>query len=182
MDTTLQTTIVIAVFILISLLAFFAIILSCINWLNLRKSLRSFSDLPQRLCLPLTMEERDTMKSWYIDREEARGYLGKLSVEGYPPARNANLMYAGNIPGTIKLKEAGLLSPCPGNGLKLLSSRAGRALQNPEASVRESPLFIFQVNEAIQYFERDPEGKDELPGIKSSAPPVKNQGSGHNNH
>jgi hypothetical protein len=173
MEFSIQTIIVVAVFIFISLLALFAIILSFINWINLRRSLGSLSDIPQRLYLPFSTEEQDTMRSWFIDGNEAGNYIGEISVQRYPPSLNGKSTCAGNITDSINLPEARRLYPYPGNRLKPLNRRASRALQNPDDSVREANTFMFQVTEAIQRFEEDPEGKDELSGIDSNDLPVK---------
>jgi len=173
MDVTIQTIIIITIFIFISLLALFAIILSFINWITLRRSLRSFSDIPQRLYLPFSAEEQNTMKSWFIDGNEAGDYIGEIAVQRYPPSLNGKSVYAGTITDPVNLPEARRFYPYPGNRLKPLNSRASRALQNPDESVREANTFMFQVTEAIQRFEEDPEEKDERSGIDSNDLPAK---------
>lgn len=173
MDVTIQTIIIITIFIFISLLALFAIILSFINWITLRRSLRSFSDIPQRLYLPFSAEEQNTMKSWFIDGNEAGDYIGEIAVRRYPPSLNGKSVYAGTITDPVNLPEARRFYPYPGNRLKPLNSRASRALQNPDESVREANTFMFQVTEAIQRFEEDPEEKDERSGIDSNDLPAK---------
>ena len=173
MDVTIQTIIIIAIFIFISLLALFAIILSFINWINLRRSLRSISEIPQRLCRPLSTEEQDTMRSWFIDGNEAGSYIGKISVRSYPASINDNSsISSGNISASMNLLETRRLYPYPGNRLKPLNNRASRALQNPDDSVREADTLMFRVTEAIQRFEEDPEGIEEMAGTVSNDLPV----------
>jgi hypothetical protein len=172
MDINIQTLIIIAIFIFIALMAFFAIILSLINWLHIRKSLRSLADIPKRLYLPLSPEEQILMRSWYINGGDPRSYIREIPNGSYPlPFNSRSPLYAGAIalPFVPCLPQPSSASPDPrGTCWRPLNSRAGRALKNPGDSVREAQTLTYQVTEAIRQFEEEPDSADaeEHPGSR----------------
>lgn len=162
MDVNIPTLVIIALFILIALMAFIAIILSFINWLHTRRGMRLFAEIPKRLSLPLSQEERVLMRSWYSGEEYLHEYIREMPLGSYPLPPHTTLLDAGTIrqsaPCLPGLSGSSLIPA--GNCWRPLSDRTCRALQNPTEPVREAQMFMVQISEAIRQFEGESDGVD----------------------
>lgn len=78
MDVNIPTLVIIALFILIALMAFIAIILSFINWLHTWRGMSPFAEIPKRLSLPLSQEEQVLMRSWYSGKTRGGLFLFRM--------------------------------------------------------------------------------------------------------